>query len=86
MHLAMKELAMADDIGAIARACYAAYVTKDCAAMETLIAADFHFTSPLDNRIDRAELPSHPKHRHLFRAMLVEQRPDRRLRVHPSHL
>ncbi|MGO4722974.1 MULTISPECIES: nuclear transport factor 2 family protein [unclassified Inquilinus] len=44
---------MTDDIVAIARASYAAYVTKDRAAIERLIADDFHFTSPLDNRIDR---------------------------------
>ena len=42
------------DIVAIARAAYEAYVTKDRAAIEKLIAADFHFTGPLDNRIDRA--------------------------------
>jgi hypothetical protein len=45
---------MADDIAAIARAGYQAYVSKDRAAIEALIAADFHFTSPLDNQIDRA--------------------------------
>jgi len=39
---------------AIARACYEAYVTKDRSAIEALIAKDFHFTSPLDNRLDRA--------------------------------
>ena len=38
---------------AIARAAYEAYVTKDRAAIEELIAEDFHFTSPLDNRLDR---------------------------------
>jgi ketosteroid isomerase-like protein len=38
---------------AIARACYDAYAAKDRAAIEALIADDFHFTSPLDNRIDR---------------------------------
>jgi len=38
---------------AIARAAYDAYVTKDRAALEGLLASDFHFTSPLDNRIDR---------------------------------
>ena len=38
----------------IARAAYEAYVAKDRAAIEKLIADDFHFTSPLDNRIDRA--------------------------------
>jgi ketosteroid isomerase-like protein len=43
-----------DDAPAIARAAYEAYVKKDRAAIERLIAEDFHFTSPLDNRIDRA--------------------------------
>jgi len=38
---------------AIARAAYDAYVTKDRAALEALLANDFHFTSPLDNRLDR---------------------------------
>ena len=37
----------------IARAAYGAYVTKDRAALEAIIASDFHFTSPLDNRLDR---------------------------------
>ncbi len=38
----------------IARAVYEAFVRKDRAAIEALIADDFHFTSPLDNRLDRA--------------------------------
>ena len=42
------------DQHAITRAVFAAYVAKDRAAIERLIALDFHFTSPLDNRIDRA--------------------------------
>ena len=41
------------DIVAIARNAYEAYVSKDRAAIERLIAPDFHFTSPVDNRIDR---------------------------------
>ena len=45
---------MLNDTVAIARAAYEAYVTKDRAAIERLMADDFHFTSPLDNRIDRA--------------------------------
>jgi ketosteroid isomerase-like protein len=45
---------MTDDAVAIARASYEAYVTKNRAALEPLIAEDFHFTSPMDNRIDRA--------------------------------
>ena len=43
-----------DDNTEIARACYQAYVSKDRASIEKLLAADFHFTSPLDNRLDRA--------------------------------
>jgi ketosteroid isomerase-like protein len=42
-----------DDPESVARRCYRAYVEKDRAAIERLIADDFHFTSPLDNRIDR---------------------------------
>jgi ketosteroid isomerase-like protein len=42
-----------DDDG-IVRAVFAAYAAKDRAAIERLIAPDFHFTSPLDNRLDRA--------------------------------
>lgn len=38
---------------AVGRATYDAYVKKDRAAIEALIASDFHFTSPLDNRINR---------------------------------
>jgi ketosteroid isomerase-like protein len=38
---------------AIAKAAYRAYVTKDRTALEALLADDFHFTSPLDNRLDR---------------------------------
>ena len=37
----------------IARAAYDAYVKKDRRAIEALLADDFHFTSPLDNRLDR---------------------------------
>ena len=39
---------------AIARACYDAYVRKDRSAIESIVADDFHFTRPLDNRINRA--------------------------------
>ena len=44
---------MTDSV-AVARAIFEAYVAKDRAAAEALIAMDFHFTSPLDNRLDRA--------------------------------
>ena len=44
---------MSDDVSEIARACYQAYVDKDRAAIEALLDADFHFSSPLDNRLDR---------------------------------
>jgi ketosteroid isomerase-like protein len=49
-----QEESKADDNVAIARAAYEAYVAKDRVAIERLIGPDFHFTSPLDNRIDRA--------------------------------
>ncbi|MBV8104803.1 MAG: hypothetical protein JO223_09320 [Hyphomicrobiales bacterium] len=42
-----------EDPESVARRCYRASVEKDRAAIERLVAADFHFTSPLDNRIDR---------------------------------
>ena len=42
------------DAADVARAIYQAYVAKDRAAAEALVASDFHFTSPLDNRIGRA--------------------------------
>lgn len=45
---------MKNDPITIARASYDAYVRKDRAALEALIAVDFHFTSPLDNRLDRS--------------------------------
>jgi ketosteroid isomerase-like protein len=48
------EILMSNDPIGVARASYDAYVNKDRAAIEALIAPEFHFTSPLDNRIDRA--------------------------------
>ena len=42
-----------EEISAIVRACFQCYVEKDRAKIETLISDDFHFTSPLDNRINR---------------------------------
>ena len=54
MKTAMEKMTDIDKNIAIARSAYEVYVTKDRAAIEKLIAADFHFTSPLDNRIDRA--------------------------------
>src|SRR4029077_20973115 len=54
MKTAMEKMTDVDKSIAIARSAYEAYVTKDRAAIEKLIAADFHFTSRLDNRIDRA--------------------------------
>jgi ketosteroid isomerase-like protein len=45
---------MKNDPIALARASYDAYVRKDRRAIEALVADDFHFTSPLDNRLDRS--------------------------------
>jgi ketosteroid isomerase-like protein len=39
---------------AVVRACLHAYVQKDRAALEALLDEDYHFTSPLDNSLDRA--------------------------------
>jgi ketosteroid isomerase-like protein len=38
---------------AIARACFEAYIKKDRASIESLLRDDFHFTSPIDNALDR---------------------------------
>ena len=38
----------------IAQTMYRAFAAKDRATVEKLLAVDFHFTSPLDNRLDRA--------------------------------
>jgi ketosteroid isomerase-like protein len=51
--MAMEDDPMQENPAAIARKSYEAYVEKDRAAIEALIGEDFHFTSPLDNRIDR---------------------------------
>jgi hypothetical protein len=39
---------------AVVRTCLQAYIDKDRAAIEALLAADDHFTSPIDNALDRA--------------------------------
>ncbi len=44
---------MRDDPVTVAESVFRAYVAKDRDAIERLIGDDFHFTSPLDNRIDR---------------------------------
>jgi hypothetical protein len=51
---AQGKITKGNDIVAIVRAAYEAYVAKNRAAIEKLIAADFRFTSPLDNGIDGA--------------------------------
>jgi hypothetical protein len=38
---------------AVARSCLQAYVDKDREAIEALIADGYHFTSPIDNALDR---------------------------------
>jgi ketosteroid isomerase-like protein len=42
-----------NDWTSVAKASYEAYARKDRAAIQSLIAENFNFTSPLDNRIDR---------------------------------
>lgn len=57
---------MSDPID-IARRCYQAYIDGDRAAIEPLIAEDFTFTSPRDNRISRATYFERcwPNHRYI---------------------
>jgi ketosteroid isomerase-like protein len=45
---------MIDSALAVVRACLKAYVDKDRAAIEALLDDDYHFTSPIDNALDRA--------------------------------
>lgn len=44
---------MGDEMIKIAKAAYKAYASNDRLTIKDLIADDFHFTSPLDNRINR---------------------------------
>lgn len=44
---------MSNDAEQVARKAYQAYVDSDREAIEAVIADDFRFTSPLDNRIGR---------------------------------
>jgi ketosteroid isomerase-like protein len=49
-----RESSTADcDAAEIVKRSFRAYVDKDRSAIERLIAEEFHFTSPLDNRINR---------------------------------
>jgi len=56
----------------VARDCLEAYVAKDRAAIEALIAKDYHFTSPIDNALDRENL---------FLPLLAQQQVDGRVRL-----
>ena len=51
--MAARPVATPQTVGKLVWACFAAYASKDREAIEVLLADDFHFTSPLDNRIDR---------------------------------
>lgn len=41
------------DMKSLTRQVYDAYARQDRAMIEAVLAEDFHFTSPLDNRLDR---------------------------------
>jgi hypothetical protein len=45
-----KPASSADSVSVVRKA-YQAYVDKDRALIESLVADDFHFTSPVDNRM-----------------------------------
>jgi ketosteroid isomerase-like protein len=42
-----------NEIARVVRRCYESYPRQDRAAIEAVLADDFHFTSPRDNRLDR---------------------------------
>ncbi|MBC8073154.1 MAG: nuclear transport factor 2 family protein [Deltaproteobacteria bacterium] len=44
---------MSGETEALVRRLYAAWPAKDRATVDSIVADDFHFTSPLDNRLDR---------------------------------
>lgn len=69
---------MQEDITAIARRSYQAYVDKDRAAIEALVSPEFHFTSPLDNRLDRAAYLERcwPNSQHLANFRFIHLVPD----------
>ncbi|ALP65178.1 nuclear transport factor 2 family protein [Paraburkholderia caribensis] len=48
-------MSKATDVPDLVRRAFAAYQHKDRAAIEAILAADFHFTSPRDDHIDRRE-------------------------------
>jgi ketosteroid isomerase-like protein len=49
------EMTVKDNISDLVRKCFSAYELKDRQMIEDLLSDDFTFTSPLDDRIDRAE-------------------------------
>ena len=64
----------------IVRRCYRAYADKDRAAIETLVAPDFRFTSPLDDSIHRetyfALLPNSERQKRRDVVRLLVDGPD----------
>src|ERR1700674_4861533 len=48
-----EKLPMSSSPLAVARTCLNAYVDKDRSVIEAVLADDFHFTSPIDNALDR---------------------------------
>ena len=63
----LEEAGMGSDAAEVVRRYFAAWPARDRAGAEAVVAADFHFTSPLDNRLDRETY---------LRALLAQQRDD----------
>lgn len=63
-----------NDPQSIVRACFDAYARQDRAALEAVIGDPFSFTSPLDNRLDRATYFEHcwPNSGHIAGFDIVE--------------
>jgi ketosteroid isomerase-like protein len=49
----LEDASMSSDAAEVVRRYFAAWPARDRAGAEAVVAADFHFTSPLDNRLDR---------------------------------
>jgi len=49
----LEEADMGSDAAEVVRRYFSSWPARDRAGAEAVVAADFHFTSPLDNRLDR---------------------------------
>jgi hypothetical protein len=67
-----------EDPVSVVKRCYQAYIDNDRVAIEALIATDFHFSSPRDNRLDRTTYFARcwPASEHITDFKLLHLMPD----------